>query len=167
MNKNYKIAYIALFIAVSLVFSYIESLIPINYGIPGVKLGLANVVSVISLYLFGELYTIIVLIARILLSGFLFGNLYGIIYSLAGGILSFVIMAVCKKTNVFSMIGISILGGVSHNIGQLLIAIMTVRQLRFMYYCPVLIISGLVMGTIIGIICKGVYKRVETYVRLW
>jgi len=129
-TDNKKIAYLGLMTALALIFSYVEALIPVNFGIPGVKLGLANIVAVIALYLFGFPAAFAVQILRILLSGFLFGNMYSIIYSLSGGLLSITCMYILKKTDIFSMLGISIAGGIIHNIGQLIVAMIVMKQIR-------------------------------------
>lgn len=166
LQNSKKITYLSLMVALSLIFSYVEMLLPINFGIPGVKLGLANVVSVVSLYIFGFGYTLIVVIARVILSGLLFGNMFAIIYSIAGGVISLIVMELLKGTDKFSKIGVSIAGGVFHNIGQLMIAAIVVKQIKLYFYGPILIASGIIMGAIIGIICIYLIKRVETYVRL-
>ena len=163
--SNKKIAFISLFVALAIICSYIESLIPINFGIPGVKLGLANVVSVVALYLFSPLIAVLVVILRVLLIGILFGNMFSILYSLAGGVISVILMAITKKTNLFSLVGVSIVGGVSHNLAQLFVAMIVVDQLKLSFYGPVLIVSGIVTGTLIGLLCMQIIKRVETYVR--
>ena len=163
--SNKKIAFISLFVALAMICSYIESLIPINFGIPGVKLGLANVVSVVVLYLFSPLIALIVVILRVILLGILFGNMFSILYSLTGGVVSVILMYITKKTNLFSLVGVSIVGGVSHNLAQLFVAMVVIEQLKLSFYGPVLIISGIVTGTMIGLLCMQVIKRVETYVR--
>ena len=163
--SNKKIAFISLFVALAIICSYIESLIPINFGIPGVKLGLANVVSVVALYLFSPLIAVLVVILRVLLIGILFGNMFSILYSLTGGVISVILMAITKKTNLFSLVGVSIVGGVSHNLAQLFVAMIVVDQLKLSFYGPVLIVSGIVTGTLIGLLCIQIIKRVETYVR--
>lgn len=163
--SNKKIAFISLFVALAMICSYIESLIPINFGIPGVKLGLANVVSVVVLYLFSPLIALIVVILRVILIGILFGNMFSILYSLTGGVVSVILMYITKKTNLFSLVGVSIVGGVSHNLAQLFVAMVVIEQLKLSLYGPVLIISGIVTGTMIGLLCMQVIKRVETYVR--
>ena len=163
--SNKKIAFISLFVALAMICSYIESLIPINFGIPGVKLGLANVVSVVVLYLFSPLIALIVVILRVILLGILFGNMFSILYSLTGGVVSVILMYITKKTNLFSLVGVSIVGGVSHNLAQLFVAMVVIEQLKLSLYGPVLIISGIVTGTMIGLLCMQVIKRVETYVR--
>ena len=147
-----RIAYNGMFIALALVFGYVEYLIPINFGIPGVKIGLSNIVNVIGLYFMSPIDTAIVLIARILLSGLLFGNFLSILYSLVGGILSFAVMFLLRKIKIFTASGVSIAGSVSHNIGQIIVAIFLVQNINIIYYLPVLLISGVLMGFLIGII---------------
>ncbi|MBQ7384089.1 MAG: Gx transporter family protein, partial [Clostridia bacterium] len=108
----------ALFASLSIVFGYIEHLIPFDFGIPGVKLGLANLVVVIMLYTFSKGQTFLVLLVRIFVCSMLFGNIYSLLYSLVGGAFSFAVMCLLKKIKGFSPVGISIGGGVAHNIGQ-------------------------------------------------
>ena len=112
--KN-RVAYFGVFTALALIFSYVETLIPINFGIPGVKLGLANLVIVIALYKMKLTEVYLLSVVRVLLSGFIFGNYFSIIYSLAGGLLSLTVMALLKKSKGFSVMGISVAGGVFHN----------------------------------------------------
>lgn len=164
-QSSKSIAYCGLLTTLAMVFSYVESLIPLDFSIPGVKLGLANVVSVIAIYLFAPVYAYIIVILRVLLTGFLFGNLYSIIYSLSGAIFSLLAMIFLKKTDKVSIYGVSITGGVVHNIGQLFVAVLVVNQLKLSFYGPVLIISGVIMGFVIGWISSVIIKRVETYVR--
>lgn len=159
--NNKKIAYVSLLVAIALIFSYVEILIPFNFGIPGVKLGLANVISIISIYLFGPYIALVIVVLRILLSGFLFGNLYSILYSLCGGILSIIVMSVIKKTNKFSIYGVSMCGGVFHNIGQLIVAMITVNQMKISYYGPILIVSGMIMGLLVGFLSNQVLIRLK------
>lgn len=156
--KN-RVAYFGVFTALALIFSYVESLIPISLGIPGVKLGLANLIIVIALYKMplGQVY--LLGIVRVLLSGFIFGNYFSIIYSLAGGLLSLTVMAVLKKAGGFSIAGISIAGGVFHNVGQLLVAMAVVETFQVAYYVPVLLFAGLITGFLIGITAREMLKR--------
>lgn len=160
---KYKVAYFGVFVALALIFSYVETLIPIQIGIPGVKLGLANLIIVIALYKMGAKESYILSVVRVVLAGFLFGNLFSIIYSLAGGLLSVTVMYILKKRNGFSIIGISIAGGVFHNIGQLLIAIVVVESLSITYYFPILMIAGVITGFIIGIISNEMLKRLAKF----
>lgn len=154
-----KVAYFGVFTALALIFSYVETLIPIRFGIPGVKLGLANLIIVIALYRMKLSEAYLLSIVRVLLAGFIFGNYFSIIYSLAGGLLSLTVMALLRKKGGFSVIGVSIAGGVFHNIGQLIIASVIVETFSVMYYVPVLLIAGLVTGLLIGIASDGMLKR--------
>jgi len=154
-----KVAYFGVFTALALIFSYVETLIPIQFGIPGVKLGLANLIIVIALYRMKLSEAYLLSIVRVLLAGFIFGNYFSIIYSLAGGILSLTVMALLRKKGGFSVIGVSIAGGVFHNIGQLIVASVIVETFSVMYYVPVLLIAGLVTGLLIGIASDGMLKR--------
>lgn len=154
-----KVAYFGVFTALALIFSYVETLIPIQFGIPGVKLGLANLIIVIALYRMGLSEVYLLSIVRVLLSGFIFGNYFSIIYSLAGGLLSLTVMAFLRKKGDFSVIGVSIAGGVFHNVGQLIIASLIVETFSVMYYFPVLLIAGLVTGLLIGIVSDSMLKR--------
>jgi heptaprenyl diphosphate synthase len=154
-----RVAHFGVYTALALIFSYVETLIPINFGIPGVKLGLANLIIVVALYKMSLKEAYILSIVRVVLSGFIFANLFSIIYSLAGGLLSLSVMALLKKTNQFSVLGISMAGGVFHNIGQLIMAIIVLESFNIAYYFPVLIISGVVTGLLIGIISNEMLKR--------
>ena len=161
MNRNEKLTKMAMLVALAMIFSYVESLIPINFGIPGMKLGVANLVTVTGLYFleFPEVFLVVVM--RILLTGFLFGNGMSIIYSLAGGILSLLVMAVMKRINGFSVLGVSIMGGVSHNIGQIIVASVVVENLKLIYYLPALLIAGTITGFVMGILSKKVLPTVQ------
>lgn len=154
-----KVAYFGVFTTLALIFSYVETLIPIQFGIPGVKLGLANLIIVIALYRMKLSEAYLLSIVRVLLAGFIFGNYFSIIYSLAGGLLSLTVMALLRKKGGFSVIGVSIAGGVFHNIGQLIIASVIVETFSVMYYVLVLLIAGLVTGLLIGIASDGMLKR--------
>ena len=154
-----KVAYFGVFTTLALIFSYVETLIPIQFGIPGVKLGLANLIIVIALYRMKLSEAYLLSIVRVLLAGFIFGNYFSIIYSLAGGLLSLTVMALLRKKGGFSVIGVSIAGGVFHNIGQLIIASVIVETFSVMYYVPVRLIAGLVTGLLIGIASDGMLKR--------
>ena len=148
--------------ALALIFSYIETLIPFQIGIPGVKLGLANLVIVIALYRMpvGEVYLLSGV--RVVLTGFLFCNLMSIIYSLAGVILSLTVMLGMKRIRSVSILGVSIAGGVFHNIGQLLAAALMVETYGVFSYLPVLLISGLLTGFVIGLAAGEMLKRIRS-----
>lgn len=161
MNRNEKLTKMAMLVALAMIFSYVESLIPINFEIPGMKLGVANLVTVVGLYFLELPEVFLVVVMRILLTGFLFGNGMSIIYSLAGGILSLLMMVVIKRINGFSVIGVSIIGGVSHNIGQIIVASIVVENLKLVYYLPALLIAGAVTGFIMGILSKKILPTVQ------
>lgn len=156
-----KVAYFGVLTALALIFSYIETLIPIHFGIPGVKLGFANLIIVIALYKMGikEAYTLS--IVRVILAGFIFGNLFSILYSLAGGLLSLTMMAVLKKTEKYSVFGVSMAGGVFHNIGQLIMAAIVLESFSIAYYFPILLVSGVVTGLLIGLVSNEMLKRLK------
>mgnify|MGYP000706601811 FL=1 len=125
------------------------------------KLGLANLMIVIALYKMSLKETYLLSITRVVLSGFLFGNMFAILYSLAGGLLSLTVMAVLKKAGGFSVMGVSIAGGVFHNIGQLIIAMIVVETFSVAYYIPVLLIAGVITGLLIGIAANETLKRIK------
>lgn len=154
-----RVAYFGVFTALALIFSYVESLIPFQIGIPGVKLGLANLIIVIALYKLSLKETWILAVTRVLLSGFIFGNYFSIIYSLAGTALSLTVMAVLKKNGGFSVMGVSLAGGVAHNMGQLIVAMIVVETYSVAYYFPVLLIAGVVTGLLIGFVSNEMLKR--------
>ncbi len=158
--KN-RVAYFGVFTALALMFSYIETMIPIQFGVPGIKLGFANIMIVIMLYKSSAKEALLLSIVRIMLSGFLFGNLSSILYSIAGGVLSLGIMTLLKKQGGFSVIGVSVAGGVSHNVGQLIVAMMVVETYQVGYYFPVLLVAGVLTGLGIGVVSKEVLKRIR------
>lgn len=158
-----KLAMMGLFTALAMIFGYVEAILPISIGIPGVKLGLANIVVVFALYRLKPLEAFWINVARIVLVSFMFGNLSMMLYSLAGGILSFVAMTLFKKSGKFSIYGISVAGGVFHNVGQLVVAMIALETASMVYYGPVLLISGLVTGLLIGITAKEVLKRIGNH----
>ena len=154
-----KTAYMGLFLALALICSYIESFF--SLGIPGIKLGLTNIVVIWLLYLIGTREAIFISILRIILAGFMFGNAFSILYSLSGGILSFLVMVLLKKTEKFSCISVSITGGISHNIGQIIVAAWIVNSYNVFFYVPVLLLAGLLTGLLIGVIAKEVIVRLK------
>ena len=149
-------AYCAMLTALAMIFGYVEALIPFGFGIPGVKLGLANIVIVLALYILPAYQALAIQLMRIVLVSFLFGNLSMMIYSLAGGILSFLVMCLLKRLKGFSVTGVSIAGGVSHNIGQLTVAVLVVQNLKIAFYFPALMLAGLVTGGVIGILADRI-----------
>ena len=155
-----KTAQLGVYIALAMIHSYVESLIPFSFGVPGIKLGLTNVVTVIMMYTYGIPGALGVAVLRAVLSGFMFGNAFSIIYSVAGCVLSFIFMYILKKTNHFAIISVSAAGGVMHNVGQLIVAANVVKTYSVIYYAPVLIIAGVFTGIIIGIVSDEIVKRI-------
>lgn len=160
-----KVAGCGMLIALAMVFSYVEVLIPINFGIPGMKLGAANLVIVIGLYLLKPQEVLMISMIRIFLMGYMFGNGVSLLYSFAGGIVSFLLMAVIRKMKGFSVVGVSIIGGVSHNIGQLLAAAWIIRNRNLFYYLPALLAAGTATGALIGILSGKILHVVEREAR--
>ena len=154
-------AYFGVFTALALIFSYIETLIPFHFGIPGIKLGLANLLIVIFLYKRNAKEALLLSVVRIVLAGFMFGSLFSILYSLAGGLLSLLVMNLLKNSGKFSVMGVSIAGGVSHNLGQLVVAMAAVETYCVGYYFPVLLVAGMLTGLLIGMIANEVLKRLK------
>lgn len=150
-NQSKRAAMLGIMTALALILSYVESMIPFFPGIPGIKLGFANLVMVLLLYHVSRKDALLVSVVRIFISGFLFGNLMSILFSLIGGILSLLVMSLFKKISGFSLIGVSIAGGCMHNIGQFIMAVLVVRTGGLIYYLPALLISGLITGFFIGL----------------
>ncbi len=156
-----RIAKMSMLVALAIIFSYIEFLVPINLGVPGIKLGLANLVIVIALYTMNTVDVWLISILRILILGFMFGSGMSIIYSIAGAVLSLMVMCIIKRMKGFSIVGVSIAGGVCHNIGQVLVAMVVVETTGILYYMPALLVAGVVTGAIIGIVSKRVVRVVS------
>ena len=161
MNRNKKLANMAMLVALAMIFSYVESLIPINFGVPGMKLGVANLVTVTGLYFLKTPEVLAVSVLRVLLTGFIFGNGMSIIYSLAGAVVSLLAMVLVKKMDGISIVGDSITGGVFHNIGQILVAMSVVENLKLIYYLPVLLVAGTITGFVIGIVAGRILQVVK------
>jgi heptaprenyl diphosphate synthase len=149
---NRLVALCGVFIALAMILSYVESLIPVSAAVPGIKLGLANLVTIVSLKKLGIKPTIVISSGRIILSGFLFSNLTVIMYSLAGAALSIIVMVLVSHIRVFTVTGVSICGAIAHNLGQLIVAAIVLENVRIMYYIAVLGLSGAVFGALIGVL---------------
>ena len=158
-NSAGTIAQLGMFIAVAMVFSYIESFIRIDIAVPGIKLGLANLAVLFILDRYSAKEAALVSVVRILVIGFMFGNLFSILYSMAGAALSLTVMNLLKKHSGFSLIGISVAGGVTHNIGQLIVAMIVVSNTSLMVYAPALLVAGVLAGILIGVLTKEVVGR--------
>ncbi len=146
-----RITYLSLLIAIAIILGYLETFIPINFGIPGAKLGLANLIGLIALYRFGFRDALIITLLRVFIIASVFTNYYMFLYSLSGALLSLVIMVLLKKTKLFSTLIISISGAIFHNLGQILVALIF-YGFNIIYYLPYLIILSLITGSVIGIL---------------
>ena len=155
-----RLARLALLTAVALTIFLVEAQLPV-LPIPGAKLGLANLVVIVALYTMGVRAAFTLSLVRIVLAGFTFGSPASMIYSLAGGMLSLAVMAVARKAQVFSATGVSVLGGVSHNVGQIFVAILVMENTSLAYYLPVLVLSGTAAGVLVGILAAVLVKRLK------
>lgn len=156
-----KITIIGMLTALAMVLGFVETLIPVNLGVPGMKLGLANLIVIITLYLLDIKTAVIVSLLRIVLIAMTFGNVSMMFYSIAGASLSLLCMILAKKINGFSMVGISIIGGIMHNVGQIICAAFVVRTNGVFTYLPVLMFAGIISGMLIGIAASLVMVRVK------
>ena len=164
--KTRKIAYLGLLIALAFIFSYVESLIPVHSGIPGAKLGLANLVIIVALYTLNDGDAFLLSMIRIVLTGFTFGSMAAMLYSLAGGIMSLLVMVAAKRTKRLTLTGVSVLGGIFHNVGQILMAILVLVTPSLVYYLPALLLAGSLSGVAIGVLGAAVTKRIRKIV-IW
>lgn len=163
IQSSKKISITALFTAFAVILSYVETFIPM-IGIPGVKLGLANFAIVLALYFLGYSEAVLINVIRIIIIGAFFGNWFSILFSIVGALVSFLAMAVFKKTGRVSMETVAIAGGVFHNLGQIVVAAFVVDNYSVYSYIPALIVSGIITGCIIGIVSDIVYKRTKSFI---
>ncbi|MBQ3530572.1 MAG: Gx transporter family protein [Oscillospiraceae bacterium] len=157
--KTKKVAMLGLTIALAMIMSYIEALVPLSFAVPGIKMGLANIVIIFVLYKIGTKEAILVSLIRVILVSLLFSNVMAMAYSIAGAVLSLSVMWILKKTDKFSFIGVSIAGGIMHNVGQIIMAVILLGTEQIALYLPVLIITGTATGVVIGIVSGLVINR--------
>ena len=157
--KTKKVAMLGLTIALAMIMSYIEVLVPLSFAVPGIKMGLANIVIIFVLYKIGTKEAILVSLIRVILVSLLFSNVMAMAYSIAGAVLSLSIMWLLKKTDKFSFVGVSIAGGIMHNVGQIIMAVILLGTEQIALYLPVLIITGTATGVVIGIVSGLVINR--------
>ena len=163
-SRNYSVAYYGIFIALAFILSWLETLLPnpLEGMVPGIKLGLANLVVIISLYRLGFFPSVCISLLRVLLTAFTFGNLSMFFYSLAGAVLSLLIMQLTKQFRIFSTTGVSICGGLAHNLGQILVAILILGS-SLTYYLPYLLLGGCVSGFFIGFLAALTLSRLPHF----
>lgn len=160
-NNTNKTALRGMLIATAFILSWIESQIPVFITIPGIKLGLTNIIVLVALYKLSTKDAIILNIVRIILVGLTFGNTFSLLYSLSGGIVSCIFMIVLKKTGRFGIKNVSMIGGLTHNIGQILIAMIILNSSAVLYYLPILWFSGILSGIIIGLLSGIIVNRIK------
>ena len=154
-------AILGLMVALAMILSYLEAIIILPVAIPGIKAGLSNLLIVTVMYLYSPREAALVNLVRILLSAMLFGTVTGLIFSLSGAVLSFAVMGLFWKAGLFTVTGVSILGGVFHNVGQLIAAVFLFSSVTLGYYLPVLLLAGLITGAVNGILATVILKRIQ------
>ncbi len=160
-NKSKSVAFGGICVALALIFAYIEVLIPPLFtALPGIKMGLPNIIIVFLLYRRGPVFAGIVSLVRILLVSMLFGNMMALMYSLAGGVLSLLVMIILRKLNFLSPVGVSVAGGVTHNAGQIIMAAILLDTAEIGYYLAVLTVTGTIAGIFIGLCGSFLIKRI-------
>lgn len=160
-NNTRKLTYLALTVSLALILSFVESRIPAFVAIPGIKVGLANIAVIFTLYKFGTKEAAAVSLVRVALVSMLFGSPVSLIYSLTGAVLSFAIMLLLKKLTPLSEIGVSVAGGVAHNIGQICAASVMLGTNVVVYYLPFLLLSGTIAGVVVGVASGLLIKKVD------
>ena len=158
--KPKSIALLGICAAIAMVLSYIESLIPLSFAVPGIKLGLANIAVIFALYKLGAKEAGAVSLVRIAWMAILFGNVMTLAYSVAGAALSLTAMILLKRWDRFSTVGVSVIGGILHNTGQILVAMLIMETAQIVYYLPILCVSGIAAGVAVGIVSAILVKRV-------
>jgi len=156
-----KIPVAAILASLALIFSYLEFLFPLSLGIPGIKPGLANIVVVVALYKLGSRTALMVNLTRILLAAALFGSVFSGLYALSGGLVSFAVMTALRKTNLFSTAGVSMAGGVFHNLAQLAVAALIVESSLILYYFPLLLLAGMAAGLLNGVLATWILRALR------
>ena len=161
-SKAQKLTFLALSTAFALVLSYIEFLLPpIFAAVPGIKLGLANIATVFLLYRFGVKDAATVALLRVALSSMLFGNPMIFLYSIVGAALSILVMSLLKKTDFLSTVGVSTAGGVAHNVGQIIVAMIMLDTAEIGYYMIILAVTGTVSGIFVGLLSGFLLRRLK------
>ena len=159
MKETKRLVLLAMLTAVAMILSYVESLLP-SVGIPGVKMGLANIAVIFALFRFGWKEAAVLSLVRIVLVSLLFGSVGAMLYSLAGAVLSLAVMALLRRIDRFSTVGVSVAGGVAHNAGQILMAMLILQTKQLLGYLPVLAVSGIAGGVLTGLTAALLIRRI-------
>lgn len=159
-SKAKRLTICAILISMALVLSYMERFIPLQLVIPlpGIKLGIANIVTVVALYCFEEKYAFAILILRCLLGSMFGGGISGLAFSLTGGLFAMTIMSISRRLRIFSVYGVSILGAAAHNVGQICVAVFLMNSVYVIGYLPYLLIVSLFTGMATGAACAGTLR---------
>lgn len=167
MNLKYKkLTFLALSVSLAMILSFVESLIPPLVAVPGVKIGLANIVTVFLLYTLGARAAVVVSLIRALLSALLFGNVQSLIFAFSGAVVSLAVMMAVKRISPFGKVGVSVLGAVAHNAGQVAAAVIVMETVALAYYFIPLVISGTIAGVFVGIIAAIITARLEKVIKM-
>lgn len=158
--KVKQLALDSMLLVIALILSYVESLLPLSVGVPGIKIGLPNIAILFALYKLGPKHACVLSLVRVVLVALLFGNLFSLAYSLTGAAASLLVMVVLKKSGKFGTAGVSVAGGVAHNGGQVLVAMVLLETAEISYYLPVLWVSGTVAGVCIGLAASLLIRRI-------
>ena len=156
-----KLTTLSITVTIAMALSFLESQIPAFVAVPGVKVGLANIAIFFILYRFGIKEAALVSGVRVVLMGLLFGNFVSMLYSIAGAVLSLSVMVLFKKLAFFGEVGVSVLGGITHNIAQIGMACLLLRSDAILYYLPVLLLSGTVAGIVVGIVAAILIRKIK------
>lgn len=162
MKETKRLVLLAMLTAVAMILSYVESLLP-SVGIPGVKMGLANIAVIFALFRFGWKEAAALSLVRVVLVSLLFGSVGAMLYSLAGAVLSLAVMALLRRIDRFSTVGISVAGGVAHNAGQILMAMLILHTKQLLGYLPVLAVSGIAGGVLTGLAAALLIRRIPEF----
>ena len=162
MKKTKRLVLLAMMTAVAMILSYVESLLP-SVGIPGVKMGLANIAVIFALFRFGWKEAAALSLVRVVLVSLLFGSVGAMLYSLAGAVLSLAVMALLRRTDRFSTVGVSVAGGVAHNAGQILMAMLILQTKQLLGYLPVLAVAGIGGGILTGLAAALLIRRIPKF----
>lgn len=162
MKKTKRLVLLAMLTAVAMILSYVESLLP-SVGIPGVKMGLANIAVIFALFRFGWKEAAALSLVRVVLVSLLFGSVGAMLYSLAGAVLSLAVMALLRRIDRFSTVGISVAGGVAHNAGQILMAMLILQTRQLLGYLPVLAVAGIGGGILTGLAAALLIRRIPKF----
>lgn len=162
MKKTKRLVLLAMLTSVAMILSYVESLLP-SVGIPGVKMGLANIAVIFALFRFGWKEAAALSLVRVVLVSLLFGSVGAMLYSLAGAVLSLAVMALLRRIDRFSTVGISVAGGVAHNAGQILMAMLILQTKQLLGYLPVLAVSGIAGGVLTGLAAALLIRRIPEF----